>query len=937
MAKMHHVFAGIVCFFAGTVLATQQGTLGGSVYTIKVPDGATWTLSPEDVEALGTGNKLLLDKTSSAAAGTGRLIIATDLKTAEWDGEIEVLAGYLRVGCAGALGGVGAKTAIRMGGQLEQAVQGNEQWVNGEIFEFEGTGPDGKGALVGLNSGTHQYFLSGDVTTAFVRLTGDATFTFTGNCDFRNHKWFDMGGHDLIVKGSYFSLTATRIVNAGNIRIESNTFGLESVGGISSGTDQAFDASDRTITFDRGDWQTFRFCYTEEFPMKIVTADHLLITHGWGEGSRVISGDVVLGGNLECQFGDTEKYLLEFSGTITANGHAVYSSNHGRVVFSGKVEKPAFGAFFLSKGELTFGEMGDANLTGQASSFIGSTDYAHLPARLNLNGPFVVPTVNNAIRIGRASSNGSADAQRGILQVGTGVVISNSFWVGAGDWNMRKTSGAIFQNGGYLRETSTGLIGYYGDGYYELNDGRLYPNSWFEIGYGGGAGVFVQKGGEVETANYDGFMVADGSYNGVGSQGCVYLSGGRFRHNGAMQICQTIWGRDGAAARGGYGVFTIDGTASYEATGADSYIRMAFMSNSVAILNLNGGTMKTAGAKKVVEGKTEIGGNWPYGEMPYDDNRAYVNFNGGTMQVTSQSAFYYNDGLHGNRPDRVTVYAGGAKFIGTTCEFEIGAALRRPEGMGVISVPFSCNVPWQYVGAPMIRIVDAGGTGYGASAVAEFDSKSGTISGVKVTSPGCNYTNPIAEISYGGWSNKLEVAAVAGTQEKDGGVTVGGNQVVGFRHASDYEGPTRVEGSATIKVYVENGIPEGSALEICGGTIDLNGHPHVATTLSGNGGSVIGDLLIQEALITDYAQRHGDVGAPIVVQGNVNFADGAKVVLNNADLLGDDAPDYVIATATGGFSNIPELVAPGNGNVRLKVTGNALKIGLRRGLAIILR
>lgn len=937
MAKMQCLFMGVV-FSCAAAFAAQQGTLSGSTYTVTLADGANLTLNDDDVAALGTSNKLLVQK-ADGAAGTGRLEIARDLATAGWDGEVEVTGGNLRVSETGSLGGVTQGTFVREGGQLQLNVSKNKCF-NGESFSFCGEGPDGRGALVHETTTQCQYLLSADDShKAAITLTGDTTFTIKSSSDFRGHTHIDMGGHTLRAKGSWLNFVSTRVLNAGDIYFEGTQFGVESFGGFSKTSAKGNDATGMTVYFmsPTAAQQTFRFCNTASFVPNIVTSNGVKIIHGWGDGTKTLSGKVTLNGNLSLAFGDSSKYKLKFTGDIVANGYGVYNSTDCEVTFSGNVESPAFGLFGVSKGQVTFGDMGLTTFTD--NSFIGSTDYADgkLPARVDLTGTFTVTNGHNkAINIGRASAAGTTAAQRGILSMGEGVVMTNTICVGAGDWDKKSISGALYQRGGIMRETQTGTVGNWCDGYYEMADGYLFPGQWFLIGNNCGQGVFVQKGGLVDAYSSDGLMVASGSYGNVGARGHLYLSGGRMKHAGHMQICKTIWGNQGVNCRNGYGVFTVDGTASFEGAGYNTFIAMAFMSNSVAIVNLNGGRLQTAGLKRVVDAKMEYGNKWSYPNATYEDNQAYVNFNGGTLKVynAAEPAYAFKQYYARERPTRVTVFAGGARFEAETKDFSLAAPLNKPEGNGIKSVPFSCSTPWKYVGSPMIEIV---GDGYGASAIAEFDTESGVITGVKVTSPGCNYTWAKAKIGYGGANARTEIDLTPELNEKGGGVTVAGTKTVTFDMANDYEGPTRVEGSATIVQATDGAIPAGSPLELCGGTINLGGRDHTAASLSGTNGTVIGRVTITDKLVTDAALRRDGVGGPLTVQGRLTFANGAKVVLENADRIVEGSKKYVVATATDGIVGTPGIEIEGNPRAQLRVVGNSIVAGSQRGVVLIVR
>lgn len=216
-----------------TAGADQQGVLDPSAntYTITVAKGAAdVTLSPEDVTALGKSVALV-------KKGEGRLIVATDLKTAGYDGEIRIEEGYFRTMVDGSLGGTTAGTIISSASSSGATLEVYD-WTTSvvelhpyEPITFEGSGVDGHGAIYAVNAGTSIGYINNSMLghSALV-MTGDATVGYAGPEGFegtfalRNCQSFDMGGHTLTVQGTgaYSGVNGLKSVkNPGHIVIKS--------------------------------------------------------------------------------------------------------------------------------------------------------------------------------------------------------------------------------------------------------------------------------------------------------------------------------------------------------------------------------------------------------------------------------------------------------------------------------------------------------------------------------------------------------------------------------------------------------------------------------------------------------------------------------------------------------------------------------------------
>lgn len=206
------------------VEAAQNGAVDAETgaYVVKVAAGTDVTLSAEDAAALGTGVDLV-------KRGAGRLVIATNLKTQGWAGELRVEEGYLRAREVGALGTAAKGTVVSDGATFEvdgSAVGADTSgFVSGEPFTISGRGMKEGDEEMGVirNVANSQYPGISPVT-----MRGDCLYTgveANGRLDVREGT-LDMNGHTLTVRG-YFALTTAALAHPGHIAVESGKLCLE--------------------------------------------------------------------------------------------------------------------------------------------------------------------------------------------------------------------------------------------------------------------------------------------------------------------------------------------------------------------------------------------------------------------------------------------------------------------------------------------------------------------------------------------------------------------------------------------------------------------------------------------------------------------------------------------------------------------------------------
>ena len=130
---------------------------------------------------------------------------------------------------------------------------------------------------------------------------------------------------------------------------------------------------------------------------------------------------------------------------------------------------------------------------------------------------------------------------------------------------------------------------------------------------------------------------------------------------------------------------------------------------------------------------------------------------------------------------------------------EVGQAILAPSGLGVKSITYIAE---GLIGPPAVKIT---GDGTGATAVCNFDSASGRVTGITVTCPGWGYTTkPTVQLTGGG----LKSSTV--TTLPESAVAMG----------SFTAGPLVKKGEGRLTLTGNNGFV---GVEVAGGTLDATG------------------------------------------------------------------------------------------------------------------
>lgn len=495
-------------------------------------------------------------------------------------------------------------------------------------------------------------------------------------------------------------------------------------------------------------------------------------------------------------------------GTLTITNALIAANFHPRagttiIDSGGNVQSNGFASIGLANGEnatLTIKGVGkylvnaDMNVSDQNSS----------RGTMNVQDQAIVSAANLFV--------GKTGTSVGVVNQTFGTVNNVG---GSNDWRI---------GGNGTNSADTGAYGVY-----NLSAGSFQTARNFQIG-ASGIGVFNQTGGTVNVTG--GFNVV-GRY--VGGNGLLNISNGTYTNTTTNHMI---------IGEGGSGVVNVSGAGQLLFTAAGGAISLGSNNGGpgAGVLNLLSGGLVVA--PQILDEK-----NGPA------DGSSIVNFNGGTLRVTTGStlAGTYMGGLTNS-----VIYNGGA-FIDTNgVNTTIAQPLLAPTGNSISGIAVGTGGSG-YVGEPIVKITGGGGTGATARAIVS----GGAITGFVITSPGSGYTSdPIITILGGGPTVAATPGAVTSapadssgglTKLNTGTLTLTGTGISTLATTGavqqTYGGATSVNGgtltldftgftSANTANVINN--PNGF-LNLGGGTLNLFGHANataistlVASTTSGS-------------------------------------------------------------------------------------------------------
>lgn len=534
--------------------------------------------------------------------------------------------------------------------------------------------------------------------------------------------------------------------------------------------------------------------------------DGILVSGSWlffvnnSASNMTINSSVQNGNNWVSFFGQGP---MIFNGTNVGSGQ--FAFNGPSVTFNST--NTWTGATLVRGGTLTF-SASSSNTLGTVT--VGN---AYGPATLNINGP----TTSGTLTLG----GGSFD--RAVMNVNSNLTISGILF-----GNAANSAGAIIQNGGTLWQNTGAHANNFqlgsaanGYGYYRLNGGTLISAEEEVGGNGGGFGVFEQFGGTISNISY--FLIGRTSVNNTGA-GVANIFGGVLNHSAANNGFAMGWNNNS----GIYSVLNVS-NAWVNVGYRDFELNHGGNAGNIAIFNMLAGS--TTAVNRVLGNSTAL---------------QVVNFNGGILQaytntVSGQSLIQGVSGIY--------IYSGGATIDTGTNAVAVTQNLVAPTGYGISSIAVS-NGGGGYIGNPLIKIT--GGSGTGATAIAQIDFNTGSVTNILITSTGSGYLPNDAitvQMFGGGYTNMALLGAINWTTNATtGGLTKLGAGTLTFTGVNTYGGDTTI--STGTLAYVSAGTNvlfnvSGSGALVQNGTgpLILNG----ANTYTG--GTTINTGLIRFASI----------------------------------------------------------------------------------------
>ena len=490
----------------------------------------------------------------------------------------------------------------------------------------------------------------------------------------------------------------------------------------------------------------------------------------------------------------------------------------------------------------------------------------------------------------------------GVLRISDpDTVLTNRFYVGhsSTDYGF----GAVYQTDGKVAlrgGAEYSLIGYNGYGYWELTGGELALLGRKRIGYGH-QGVLAIRGGTVRLGTFGTTIDATiGASDNTGlSVGVIDMTGGVLdAGTGRFNLGEWNAGHTDATA-----VFTLAGDATVTSSVVGAPFNMGLSTRMTGILNLNGGLYES---HYLVQ----------YSYTDDFSSHSYINMNGGTWRSLATSPYKPIFHAVGRASTDVnTVFADGFTIDTNGKERSLNAPLKAPTGLGVTAVDGTGVVGQKFVGPPVIKIVNGEGSeGFGASAYADFDSTNGVVTGIRITSPGCNYTKAKALVLYARTTNILTNDVTLGEQACGALVKAGaGKLTIASTNTVD-----KYEVRAGELVFgCADAVPAQVEVRLRGGTVS-----------AANGGAVPAANWTFDALgSVEYA-------------GAFAFPSGSTVTLENLDQIDVTANSYTLIRFTGGLTGDRPTVAneadlPKDWRVRW--SANSLRLVRQRGTMLFVR
>ncbi len=415
------------------------------------------------------------------------------------------------------------------------------------------------------------------------------------------------------------------------------------------------------------------------------------------------------------------------------------------------------------------------------ANFTGSNTLTEVRVDSGGTATFNGLTTGSNLRIGQTSGG------RGVVYVTGGITtFTNQLLIGTGGEAVG-SAGALIQTGGLLYIPSTSSGAYIADGYqdyayYNLAGGTLIVSNSFVFGHRG-YGVMEVTGGTNSSTPTITFANGDARCPAIG---ILRVSAGLFNAGiGGNEIRL-----NGNGYVGTYGVITVEGSGVINAATNDLSKGLNLMAGAgnTGIVNINpGGTVI---ANRIYAGNA-IG-------------LSVLNLNGGTILAapgtTQGTNFMANITAVYLTPAGITLDTGANAITITN-------SILAPVGYGVTNIAI-LDGGGGYIGNPAVQI--SGGSGTGATAIAQIDFATGVLTNIVITSAGSGYQpGDVLTVNLygGGFTNPATLGAVQfGPNTNTGGIVKLGTGTLALTGTNTFTGG----------INVSNGLLIGTTLSLQG-------------------------------------------------------------------------------------------------------------------------
>lgn len=498
---------------------------------------------------------------------------------------------------------------------------------------------------------------------------------------------------------------------------------------------------------------------------------------------------------------------------------------------------------------------------------------------------------------------------------------------------------ALWQEGGVINKTSWtdtvlgGASGSYGAWVMDDGTARLfYP--LVVASSSGSFGVLVQKGGTFAKWR-NGIANYNHTFNlGVRGDAVMYVAGGTNNSYYAASPGSTASFQVGSGI-GGTATLTVSGTNTLLKT--DILVLGANDSARTNVFNISdGGTFE---ANRFYAGCYNADGEYyPYSNGCFN----VVNIDGGIMRPTLEDAWnHVGSSCPARDPEKFILFGRGLTVDTEACSYahQFPFHIDPATGSGFDAIYLPTNdtafMAQTYFGPARVRIADA--SGWGATAFADFDKTTGKLTGVIVTSRGCDYSaSPSVTVDSADGSRTYSCTFVL-SQNVCGGLTKRGAAAMHLYGTNTYSGVTCVE-SGTLRPMHAKAIPANSHCRVKNGaTLQLPGAMSISSV--GGSGTIIGGAVTLTGGIIAHSEDL-NVRRGLVVEGGVTFTDGAKVRIADFAALDAAQTGMPLITASSAIVGTPEIdrdSIPEPYGIRFTGDRRTLKLCNLRGIRIIFR